>query len=192
MIKYLTYYYGAQTIPFRSLSALPDEEAIKIMNELYVDDPVWGRFKNPAWYIQARRQIEQWLRHEFISKGGRPQEDYPIYMVVGACDMLENAAPDGQLAKIQVPISYFKEEDVSFTYIDSMFSYHLGQEKLPDYYQEQYHGKVFTLSEILSIIEERGEPVEGWWGNLPADFFPYIEAQVWNHKILRDFLEKDK
>ncbi len=68
MIKHLTYYYGAQTIPFRSLSALPDEEAIKIMNELYVDDQVWGCFKNPDWYIKARRQIEQWLRHEFISK----------------------------------------------------------------------------------------------------------------------------
>ncbi len=185
MIKHLTYYYNAQTVLFRSLSALPEAEAIQIMRELYVDDAIWGRFKNPVWYIQARKQIEKWLRQEFIAKGGRPQDDYPIYMVVGACEMLEKAAPEGQLAKIQIPLSNFKEEDISFTYIDSMFSYQLGQDKSSEYYQAQYHGKVFSLSEILSIIQERGEPVEGWWGKLPADFLPYIEAQVWNHELLK-------
>ena len=41
MIKYLTYYYKAGTIPFRSLSALQETEAIQIMKELYVDDAIW-------------------------------------------------------------------------------------------------------------------------------------------------------
>lgn len=190
MIKYLTYYYKAGTIPFRSLSALQEMEAIQIMKELYVDDAIWGRFSNPVWYIRARKEIEEWLRQEFILKGGCPQEKYPIYMVVGRCELLEKVVPDEQLAKIQIPISCFKEEDVSFTYIDSMFSYQLGRDKSSEYYQSEYHGKVFLLSEILSIIKEKGEPVEGWWGKLPADFFPYIEAQVWNHKLLRDFLQK--
>lgn len=34
MIDYLTYYYRRGTEPFRSLSALSDEEAIEIMAEL--------------------------------------------------------------------------------------------------------------------------------------------------------------
>jgi len=67
--------------------------------------------------------------------------------------------------------------------IYSMFSFSLGRDKSSEYYQPEYHGKVFSLSEILSIIKQKGSPVEGWWGKLPADFFPYIEAQVWKHKL---------
>lgn len=191
MIEYLTHYYNAGTIPFRSLSALPETEAIQIMKELYVDNAMWGRFKNPAWYLQARKETEFWLRKEFISKGGCPQEEYPIYMIIGACDMLEKSVPEKQLSKIQIPISEFKEEDVSFTYIDSMFSFSLGRDKSFEYYQPEYHGRVFTLSEILLLIKEKGIPVEGWWGKLPDDFFPYIEAQVWNHNLLSEYLQRN-
>jgi len=190
MIEYLTHYYNAGTTPFRSLSALPEEEAMEIMKKLYVDDAMWGRFKNPAWYLRQRRDTELWLRKEFISKGGCPQGEYPIYMIVGSCEMLEKNTCTETLGKIQIPISFFKEEDVSFTYIDSMFSFELGQDKASEYYQQEYHGKVFTLAEILSIIKEKGAPMDDWWGKLPADFFPYIEAQVWNHKLLKEYLQQ--
>ncbi len=191
MIEYLTHYYNAGTTPFRSLSALTETEAIQIMKKLYVDDAMWGRFKNPARYLQERKETELWVLKEFISKGGCPQEEYPIYMIMGSCDLLEKNTPDNKLAKIQIPISDFNEEDVSFTFIDSMFSFSLGREKSSEYYQPEYHGKVFTLTEILSIIKERGLPVDGWWGKLPDDFFPYIEAQVWNHKLLREYLQRN-
>lgn len=82
MIKYLTYYYRSGTAPFQSLSALPEKEAIKKMGELYIDNAIWGRFKDPVWYLRERKKIELWLREQFILKGGRPQEDHPIYMVL--------------------------------------------------------------------------------------------------------------
>lgn len=189
MVKYLTHYYNAGTTPFRSLSALPEEEAIKIMEDLYADDAMWGRFKDPAWYIRRRKQTEAWVRSEFILKGRHPKEVYPFYMIIGECDMLEESISDKKLEKIQIPISKIGEDDVSFTYIDSMFSFTLGQDKTPQYYQPEYHGKVFTLSEILTIIEEKGTPTKGWWGNLPEDFFPYIEVQVWNHSIIKEYIE---
>jgi len=70
MIDYLTYYYKHGTEPFRSLSALPDEEVIKIMEEL-CDDTLFGaRFKDPIQYMRNRRQTEQWVREEFMAKGG--------------------------------------------------------------------------------------------------------------------------
>jgi hypothetical protein len=191
MIKYLTHYYKAGTPPFRSLSALPEAEAIRIMKELYVDNPIWGRFRDPVWYLRARKETEAWVRKEFMAKGGRPQEEYPLYMIVESCASLENNTAGERLDKIQIPISYFREEDVSFTFIDSMFSYQLGRDKNPEYYQPEYHGKVFLLSEILSLIKEKGEFTEGWWGKLPADFFPYIEAQVWNHKLLREYFPRN-
>ncbi|HLA42259.1 MAG TPA: hypothetical protein VJZ27_02420, partial [Aggregatilineales bacterium] len=44
----------------------------------------------------------------------------------------------------------------------------------------EYYGKVFTLSEILEIVETSGMPEEGWQTSFPDDLAPYIEAQVWN------------
>lgn len=185
-VNYLTHYYKLGTIPFRSLSALSDKEAIKIMKELYVDNSMWDRFKEPAQYLQQRKETELWLRKEFISKGGCPLDEYPIYMVLGVSDFIEKNMISEKLSKIQIPISDIKEEEVSFTFVDSMFSFSLGRDKPIEYYREEYHGKVFTLSEILSIVKDKGSPVNGWWGNIPDGHIPYIEAQVWNHKLLND------
>jgi hypothetical protein len=188
MIDYLTYYYKYGTEPFRSLSALPDEEIIKIMEEL-CDDTLFGaRFKDPIQYMHNRRQTEQWVREEFRAKGGRPQEAYPIPMVLGASKWMVKQAPDpGAHGEIRIPLSVFTEYDVSFTYPDSMISLWFGREKPKEYYLPDYHGKVFTLSEILSIIREKGLPEEDWETNLPSNLAPYIEAQVWNHKLLERY-----
>src|SRR4030066_226480 len=94
MIDYLTYYYKQGTEPFRSLSVLPDEEVIKIMEEL-CDDTLFGaRFKDPIQYMRNRRQTEQWVREEFMAKGGQPQEAYPIPMVLGASKWMGKQPPD--------------------------------------------------------------------------------------------------
>jgi hypothetical protein len=170
MIEYLTYYYSAGTVPFRSLSALPEKEAIQIMKELYTDDAVWGRFKDAFQYLRERREIEQWLRQEFIKKGGRPQKKYPIYMVMGTCEKLENYVPAEKLCKIQIPISQFKEEDISFTFMDSMFSYSLSRNQSSEYYQREYHGKVFTLPEI--ILFKKGDAGRRLVGRIPTRLFP--------------------
>ena len=84
MIDYLVHFYKRDGEPFQSLSALPDAEAIRIMQSLYVEGSVfWERFKDPAWYLQARRQIEQWMVAQFIAKGGAPRMQHPIYLVLG-------------------------------------------------------------------------------------------------------------
>ncbi len=187
MIDYLTYYYARGTEPFRSLSALADDEAIEIMKGLYEDTPLWDRFKDPAGYLRRRRQTERWVREEFIAKGGRPGEAYPISMVLGSSPwIIHNAGGPEALGEIRVPLSIFTVCDVSFTYPDSMISLWFGTEKPPEYYLPEYHGKVFTLAEILAIVESRGLPEEGWQTNLPADLAPYIEAQVWNQEPLAD------
>ena len=187
MPEVLTHYYRKDSEPFLSLSALSEEEALKIMENLYQDNAMWGRFKNPLRYIRERRQTEQWVRESFIAKGGKPQKTFPIYMVLGECQSLDDNVANGELQKIKFPLSYFTEQEVSYTFIDSMYSLTLGREKPPEYYQPEYHGKVFTLSEIKAIINKKGEPVEGWWGNLPDDFFPYIEAQVWHQDKLFEY-----
>lgn len=188
MADYLTHYYMRGTEPFRSLSALPDSEAVRIMKNLYDDTPFGERFKDPAQYMHARRQTEQWVRKEFIVKGGRPQATFPIPMVLGSSQWMVKNAPDITVhAEIHIPLSAFTEYDVSFTYPDSMLSLWLGREKPVEYYLPDYHGKVFTLSEILAIVDAHGLPEKEWETNLPDDLAPYIEAQVWNHELLLEY-----
>jgi hypothetical protein len=68
-----------------------------------------------------------------------------------------------------------------------MISRWFGREKPAEYYQPELHGKIFILSEILAIIEEKGLPEEDWETNLPGDLAPYIEAQVWRHEVLEKY-----
>jgi hypothetical protein len=187
MIDYLIHFYRRGTEPFRSLSALSDMAAVQIMQAFYVEGAIfWERFKDPYQYLQARRKIECWLRQEFIAQGGIPQKSYPIYMVLGRSKWLLTAADAATLAttaEIQVPLSLFRECDLSFTYPDSMVSF-LITNKESEYYLPNYHRKLFTLSEIFSIIESNGLPGEKWGINLPSFLANYIEAQVWNQEPL--------
>jgi hypothetical protein len=191
VIDYLIHYYRTGSEPFRSLSGLPDEDAIEIMRRLYVPGSViWERFKDPADYLEGRRQTEAWLRREFIRLGGRPQEQYPVYMVLGRSRWVERMADPATLATtsaIQVPLSILGEGDVSFTYPDSMVTYFLELRQDPDIYQPGYHGRVFTLSQIRKIVDEKGLPEEGWVTKTAADVAHYVEAQVWNRKVLLEY-----
>jgi hypothetical protein len=188
MIDYLTHYYKRGTEPFRSLSALPDEDAILIMQALSDDTPYGARFKDPLGYLRNRRQTERWVREQFIAKGGKPRERYPIPMVLGSSAWMGKVAPDPDMhAEIRIPLSAFTEQDVSFTYPDSMISLEFARERPAEYYLPDLHGKVFTMAEILALVEARGMPEETWETKLPWHLAPYIEAQVWNHDLLKPF-----
>jgi len=185
MSDYLTHYYTKGTPPFRSLSTLSDDEALRLMTGLYDETPFGERFKDPLQYLHNRQRTEQWVRAEFIAKGGQPVEPYPIYMVLGFSPWIKRAVPATfDTGEIRIPLSVFAEGDVSFTYPDSMISRWFGQDQPIEYYQPAYHGKVFTRSEILAIVAARGLPEAGWEPRLPDHLAPYIEAQVWNRQPL--------
>lgn len=192
MIDHLIHLYQRGTEPFRSLSALPDEEAVRIMRSLYREGSVyWERFENPPQYLQMRRQIERWLREEFLAKGGCPKELYPIYMALGRSKWMQTALDATTLAttaEIEVPLALLDACDISFTYPDSMVSVILASQKDPASYLPDFHGCVFTLSEIEAIIEEHGLPGETWGANLPSHMANYIEAQVWNREPLLEYI----
>ncbi len=189
MIDYLTHYYKRGRTPFMSLSALPEDEAIRIMKGLY-DETVFGsRFKDPAQYLRDRKQAEQCVRQQFIEKGGQPIEAHPVYMVLGSSAWINRHALEGEaINEIRIPLSAFQPGDVSFTYPDSMISLWFGVDKPEEYYLPAYHGKVFTLDEIQAIVAEHGIPEECWDTHLPDELAPYIEAQVWNTAPVRFFL----
>jgi hypothetical protein len=191
MIDHLIHLYKRGAEPFRTLSALREEEAISIMQSLYLAGSIfWERFEDPVGYLRLRKQIEQSIRETFIAKGGMPQEAHPIYMAFGRTRWMQNDLDHVTLAtttEIEVPLALFEECDVSFTYPDSMVSFLLAREKESAYYLPEFHGKVFTLSEILSIVESSGLPGEKWGTNLPSAMPNYIEAQVWKYQPLLEY-----
>ena len=192
MINFLIHFYRKGSRPFRSLSALPEAEAVSTMKSLYVEGAVfWERFKDPYEYLCIRREVEKHLWSKFKEKGGCPQNDYPIYLVLGRPKwtmMVADAATLATTEEIQVPLSVLKEEEVSFTYPDSMVSALMVRQKDPGYYEPEYHGKVFTLKEMQQIIRKKGLPGEGWETHMPGHLAHYIEAQVWNQSTLNDYL----
>jgi hypothetical protein len=153
---YLVHYYKLQGGPFRSLSLLTDEEALRIMRSL-ADDTIFGaRFKDPEWYLSARRMTEQWTRAAFIAKGGMPREPAPVYLTLGRSDWIEHGSQPGDPHPIAVPLSVFDEGDVSFTYPDSMVSAWFAKDKPAPFYDAELHGKVFTRTEILALLSRKG------------------------------------
>ncbi len=194
MVDYLLHVYRKGSVPFRTLSVLPEDEALQIMQRLYVEGSVfWERFKDPKSYLGFRKQVELTLRAGYTKKGGKPVDPHPIYLVVGSPRWMETVADPKTLETteiIRIPLSVVSEDEVSFTYPDSMVSALVAAEKNPAYFEPEYHGQVFTLREMEKIIEEKGLPGEGWETRMPKHYAHYIEAQVWNRKALVEYYRK--
>lgn len=192
MVDYLIHYFKKGCRPFRSLTTLPEPEALALMRSLYIKDSVfWERFEDPEGYLMLRRAVEERLYGLFAAKGGRPVERKPVYFMLGrppwASEMVD-AVTIATTEEIVVPLSLFDEHDISFTYPDSMVSAIVERDKNPLYYEPEVHGRLFTLPEIRTIVAERGMPGEKWQTQMPRHLAHYIEAQVWNRGPLDRYL----
>jgi hypothetical protein len=185
IFDYLTHYYN--TVPFRSLSALSKSEALRVMEDLCDDSPFFERFKEPIAYWDNRLETENWLRDSFIQKGGKPKVKYPLYAVLGSAAWIENYSFSAGFAvdKVQIPVSIFNENEISFTFPDSMVSFWIARDKPDAFYNPRYHGHTFTLSEIKSLITN--DLMNNIESMHPQGTIPYVEAQIWNHEIVKKF-----
>lgn len=188
MIEYLTHYYKSDSIPFRSLSELSELDAISLMHSLRDDSPLFSRFNDPSHYLTTRRKTEDWLVEQYKTEIGKPANNFPIYAVLGVSNWIERYSANYEVSKIHNPITLFNETDVSFTYPDSMVSFWLGTDKPVGYFDPDYHGRIFTLREVKELIKIDRFSEENWGSTLPKNVAPYIEAQIWNHNLLNDFI----
>ncbi|WP_224754016.1 hypothetical protein [Paenibacillus terricola] len=128
--------------------------------------------------MSIRRELESAARNQFIAKGGNPQNPFPHYMTLGACDWLKSwyASPD----VLEIPWDHFAEESVSFTYGDLFPTMRYRDDK-------PYRQQVYTKSEIVELIEKYGFP-QDW--NRDGDKGPerYIEAQIWDEEVIGRYL----
>ncbi|UQZ33257.1 hypothetical protein C2I18_06605 [Paenibacillus sp. PK3_47] len=168
-MDYLYHYYDESTGPFRNLSDLSPEEAENVLADIRRNKKGFAS-RRSADYLEIRRALELKAREAFIAKGGRPLRQHPHCMTLGRCPWLLEWYPEGK--ELQIPLSAFADDTVSFTYGD-LFPAMRFQDGKP------YRGQVYTLDEIGTVIERFGLP-QDW--NPDGGLGPerYIEVQIWD------------
>jgi len=180
---FLHKYYKEGLNPFRSMSDLTDDEIVCFMT---------AHFPGHSWFhadpkerIERRRKIESWLHHEFVLLGGRPQTEHPCYFTLNESPFLkEYGYYEGTPRVIKIPLSVFSSKNVSFTYPDSFFSDWLRRNQRHPLYNRELNGKVFSMDELLVLLEAKAIPENVYMKTQSGEFHFYIEAQVWDRDLL--------
>lgn len=182
MRMYLYHYFDKRSGPFRSLTAVSDEEARKTLEKIKAQRPNAFCSQRDADYLEKRRKCEAVVREAFMAKGGKVELSSPYYMVVEHSPWLGTWYEQTDLIKI--PAEEFDLSTVSFTYGDSMptFSPRVNDGK-------EYRRQVYTYDEILKMIEKYGLP-QDWNDDGSHGPERYIEAHVWSGKTIEKYMRE--
>ena len=166
----LYHYYEREHGPLRNLSDLAPKDAQKVLGGIRARGEIFAS-RRPEGYLARRRELEAQARVMFLAKGGRPMREVPHYFVVERCPWLETWYRDA--AWIKLPVEALNEDAVSFTYGDMFPTF---SPRVQD--GREYRNTVYTLREILPVIDRYGLPQQ--W-NAGGELGPerYVEAQVW-------------
>ena len=177
------HYYEKQYGPFKNLSDLSLDKAKYVLGKIKAVNQLMAAHRFPG-YLERRLELEQIARNLFIEKGGKPVRKAPHYMVVGECAWLQTWYNEGSCVKI--PLTAFNPETISFSYGDLFPTF---SPRVTD--QKEYRRQIYTLSEIIRIIEKYGLP-QDW--NSEGTYGPerYIEVQVWDDQPLMAYLEMEE
>jgi hypothetical protein len=167
--------------PFRNICNLPEAEAQKILDEINAS----GKRRIRENYLRRRMRTETWLLAERKKKLGPPRMERPIYFFLGN---MADGADASRPRSVVIPVTAFPADVLTFTYPDSMSSFPIGTREDRAIYRKPYHGQVFTLEEIRSVISEFGMPDERWKSEETMRFEKFVEVQVWDDRPLRRFL----
>lgn len=177
---YLYHYFDRRSGPFRSLTALPEDEAATLFRRMREERSASFGAQRSDDYLSKRRKCEEIVRNEFIKKGGRPQKMSPHYLTVEHCPWLSSWYEQSDF--IRISMEDIDPSIISFTYGDSMptFSPLVTDGK-------EYRRKVYTYEEILEVIKKYGLPQE--W-NANGEYGPerYIEAHLWSDEPVMKYL----
>lgn len=133
-------------------------------------------------YLKTRQKIENRLRQLFVARGGKPRRKYPFYFVLGQSSWFHHLIAEH--LEVRIALSSLNPYTTSFTFPDSYVA--LSSNERP------YHGQVFLLSELESVVSRYGIPKDEkpsdyqsyWKGN----FEKYIEFQLWEDEIVQPFI----
>ncbi|MBN2442333.1 MAG: hypothetical protein JXJ04_13345 [Spirochaetales bacterium] len=168
--------------PFISLNELPFEKAHEIKN-LHCKKLNIGGFYSEYDYLIHRREIEKWIYHQFIKKGGNPKCPVPVYMFLGN-------SPEGEYdirADIQKGSKgykiYLHQLDIntlSFSYPDSMYEMDYDEHGIPVDGHRTNTPEVLVYDDLEEYIIRH---------NILKNKKFTIEAQVWDKTRLTEIWE---
>ena len=173
---YLVNYRTIKCEPLKSITRLPEKEAVEVAKKLYDDNPYDGfqRFgEDFDKYYHYRIRAEKWLHQEFVKIGGRPQTKHPLYFFVHEWDIAEKAW-EGKVEKVvaKIPLNEIDICDISFTFGDSMAMLDRDDGRPPflkDELQKHLLGYGNDVNKFLdAVYEQIGQRA--------------IEAHIWNDK----------
>jgi len=178
---YITNYQETGAKPLRNIMRLPKEEAYQLAKQLSENTAArnnrYGSYFEQ--YYQKRQRTEEWLYHQFIKSGGKPETKHPIYFVLCECKNFQSSL--GNENQIQISLKDISYEHISFTPRDSMHVKDMGITE----------GTVWNKNDFLNMICDSGKSVSDFILNLPAMFGrpgSYIEVQLWSDKYIKHLL----
>ena len=184
--KFITHYHLADRQPFLTLSELEsgqDNDIFKSLQGRHTRDSSYRRRYGRA-YMDTRQKVEDTLRCLFIARGGKPTRKYPLYFVLGQSHWFKGLIDEHR--EIRIDLDSLSPTTTSFTFLDSYVA--LSRNEKP------YHGKIFLLHELESVIDKYGVPsddvslnYQGYW---KGNFEKYIEFQIWEDSVVQPFIDK--
>ena len=159
--KYLTHYYEEE-IRLKNICSYDDAEAKAVLTNL--SESGKRTWLHPE-YLHERREVESWLYNDFVKKGKKPYLRHPLYFVLGEHDDLFQKGgffSSANPIKLEIPLSLFDSNTISFTYPDSMPSFNIPRVERGKPYLKPFHGQVFTKDEIVEVVHTYGLPKDRW------------------------------
>lgn len=180
-MNYFYHYFERGSIPFRSLTLLPKDEADLIFKKIIEYNPEFSYFKKYGGHLERRRVLEAEAQKLFKEKGGLVALPAPLYMSLGKSDFIASWFVNPEYIKI--PISEFNTNYLSFCYGDIFPIFRESADK-----GEEYRKQIYTYCEIKELIKKYGFPQE-WNPNGENGDIRYIEVHVWDDAVLSKYRE---
>ena len=189
--SYATHYHLAERAPFLNLSDVSPGDLDDVLASLERDSrSVGSRRVFGRRYMELRHRTEARMRDLFVAAGGLPERASPHYFVLGSSRWFEGLATDMQ--QIVLELKRMPAAVTSCTYPDSFTSMGFG----PDYglpsEPKPYHGRVFSLADLPSLIARYGLPEDlpdqNYDGYEQRPFEKYVEVQLWSDEPVLVFL----
>lgn len=191
--SYITHYFVRGSEPFRSISELDDASWEKLRRELAArreTDPTYHR-RFGKRYRGIRLEAESELRSRVRAAGVRIEREIPIYFCLGSSEWWAKFCDHEE---IRIELDKIDPRTISFTYPDSLTSLGMLQRIGLNHETRPYHGQVFRLDQIDSVIREFGFPSgsspSGYREYHKEDLETYIEAQLWSDEPIRNLSKR--
>ena len=120
------------------------------------------------------------MRKLFITKGGRPIRQHPIYMILGDSPVGPHSLDAEYDFRVRIPLGAFSPDDISFTYPDSLYvvplddlgRLYLERNQVPTIYRMEELEEVVNTYQVYKYNNH------------------YVEAQIWVDSPLQVFAER--